>query len=191
MGLFDNLKKAVEDVGAAAKRVAQSEEAADLKRGFQSAMSDAGRRIREAEKPIHRNTTDEPRPIPAGAKVRVATASGATIHGYDTNGNPIMVPVETKLINVLAAEFPQYTVVKDVSPTTIGGVGRFMPYSLGVYDGDVPKLFIMIVGKNTTTHREYRWSREQAERAGVTMINFVAHYPNEIPYIVDRLHQYL
>jgi len=55
----------------------------------------------------------------------------------------------------------------------------------------VPKLFIMIVGKNTTTHREYRWSREQAERAGVTMINFVAHYPNEIPYIVDRLHQYL
>jgi len=96
-----------------------------------------------------------------------------------------------KILEVLASEFPQYTVKEDVSPTTIGGTGKFMNYSIAVYDGETPKLFMMLIGKTTTFHREYRWSREEAEKKGYTFLNFVKHYPNTIPYITDRLHQYL
>ena len=53
------------------------------------------------------------------------------------------------------------------------------------------RLVIMIVGKTATSHREYRWSREFAESHGIIFLNFVRHFPNTIPYISDRLHQYL
>lgn len=96
-----------------------------------------------------------------------------------------------RILDILAAEFPQYTVREDVSPQTIGGTGRFMNYSIAVYSGDTPKLFIMLVGKTTTSHREYRWSREEAEKNGYAFINFVKHYPNTPEYVSKRLHQYL
>ena len=96
-----------------------------------------------------------------------------------------------KILEVLASDFSQYTVKENVSPVTIGGTGKFMNYSIVVYDGTTPKLFIMIIGKTTTAHREYRWSRQEAEKNGYTFLNFVNHYPNTIEYITDRLHQYL
>ena len=96
-----------------------------------------------------------------------------------------------KILQVLKDEFPQYSVREDVSPTELGGTGRFMNYSIGVYDGSAPKLFMMLIGKTTTSHREYRWSREVAEKNGIPMINFVKHYPNKVAYITERLHQYL
>ena len=96
-----------------------------------------------------------------------------------------------KIIRVIADEFPRYDIKENVSPLTIGGTGRFMNYSIGVYDGDIPKLFIMIIGKTTTSHREYRWSREEAEKNGITFLNFIEHYPNRVEYIKERLHKYL
>ena len=78
-----------------------------------------------------------------------------------------------------------------MSPTTIGGQGRFLDYSYGVYLGGDPKLFIMIVGKKTTSHRVYRWSKEEAAKKGITMINFVEHFPNKYDYVKNRLAQYL
>ena len=96
-----------------------------------------------------------------------------------------------KILSVLAESFPQYEVRENVSPLTIGGEGRFMDYSIGVYENGVPKLFMMIIGKTTTSHREYRWSREEAEKRGYTFLNFVEHYPNRTDYIKDRLSQYL
>ena len=96
-----------------------------------------------------------------------------------------------KILEVLSEEFGQYNVKEDVSPTTIGGTGRFMNYSLGVYDGDKPVLFIMIIGKTTTSHREYRWSKEEAEKQGITFLNFIRHYPHRKEYISERLHRYL
>ena len=96
-----------------------------------------------------------------------------------------------RILEVLRNEFSDYTVKEDVSPTTIGGTGRFMNYSIGVYKDDVPKLFIMLIGKTTTTHREYRWSREEAEKKGYPFINFIEHYPNTPEYISNRLHKYL
>jgi len=96
-----------------------------------------------------------------------------------------------KILQVLADDFPKYEVKENVSPLTIGGTGKFMNYSIGVYDGDEPKLFIMIIGKTTTSHREYRWSREEAEKKGYVFLNFIEHYPNRPEYIKERLAKYL
>ena len=96
-----------------------------------------------------------------------------------------------RILEVLKNEFPNYAVKENVSPTTIGGQGRFMDYSIVVYEGDAPKLIMMLIGKTTTAHREYRWSREEAEKRGYPFINFVEHYPNTPEYISNRLHKYL
>lgn len=96
-----------------------------------------------------------------------------------------------RILDILAAEFPRYTVRENVSPHTIGGQGRFMDYSIVVYDNEVPSLIMMLIGKTTTSHREYRWSREEAEKNNIPFINFVVHYPNHPDYISNRLHQYL
>ncbi len=96
-----------------------------------------------------------------------------------------------RILKVISIEFPNYEVFCDVSPTKYGGTGRFMNYSIVVCENGNPKLFIMLIGKTTTAHREYRFSKEFAQKLGVTMINFVVHFPNEIPYINQRLHNYL
>lgn len=101
------------------------------------------------------------------------------------------VEASVKIRKVLSESFPSYEVRENVSPTTIGGTGKFMNYSFGVYSGGAPKLFIMLVGKTTCSSRLYRWSKEQAQKSGVTMINFVQHYPNEVEYIRQRLAKYL
>ncbi len=101
------------------------------------------------------------------------------------------IEASVKIRSVLAESFPQYEVRENVSPATIGGEGRFMNYSFGVYSAGVPKLFIMLVGKTTCSTRNYRWSKEQAQKSGVTMINFVEHYPNNVNYIRERLQKYL
>lgn len=99
--------------------------------------------------------------------------------------------VDVKLRNILAKEFSQYEVKEQVSPATLGGTGKFLPYDFGVYENGVPKLFIMVVYNNTCSHRDYRWSKEEAAKAGVPMINFVYVFDNKIDYIINRLHQYL
>ena len=96
-----------------------------------------------------------------------------------------------RILKILAEEFPSYTVKENVSPTEFGGTGKFMNYSIVVLDGSTPKLIMMLIGKTTTSHREYRFSREFAQSKGYTFINFVEHYPNRPDYISKRLHKYL
>ena len=99
--------------------------------------------------------------------------------------------VREKLEECFASEFSSYEIRKDVSPREFGGTGKFMNYSYAVYKDGAAKLFIMLTGKHTNSLREYRWSKEQAEKAGVPLINFVEHFPNNPRYISERLHQYL
>ena len=96
-----------------------------------------------------------------------------------------------KILEVLKNEFPDYEVGEEVSPRELGGTGKFMDYSILVSKGGAPKLAIMIIGKTTASHREYRWSREFAEAKGIPFINFIHFYPNKIDYITQRLHKYL
>lgn len=98
---------------------------------------------------------------------------------------------EKKLEYIFEKEFSKYEVKKNVSPTTLGGTGKFRDYDFGVYENGEPKLFIMIVYSNICQTRTYRWSKEEAERAGVPMINFVMGFRNEKNYIKDRLSQYI
>ena len=117
-----------------------------------------------------------------------ASANTSVPAGYE---NVKDADVEDKLRAVFAKEFPQYEIKENVSPETLGGTGRFMNYSFGVYENGQPKLFIMIISSNTCASRFYRWSKEQAEKSNVTMINFVGAFENKIDYIINRLHQYL
>lgn len=122
----------------------------------------------------------------------VTTANDtAGVDNVTTNSAMEDMDVIEKLRLILANEFPQYEVIEQVSPTTLGGTGNFLPYDFGVYEYGQPKLFIMVVYNNTCSHRDYRWSKEEAERAGVTMINFVYAFENREDYIINRLHQYL
>ncbi len=109
--------------------------------------------------------------------------------GYEHLRNAM---VEEKLDAVLAKEFPQYTVEREVSATAFGGLDTYMPYSYVIYDeARNPKLIIMIVSHNTCVSAAYKRSRELSEANGFTLINFVAAFENRMDYIVNRLHQYL
>lgn len=118
-------------------------------------------------------------------------SNDTTTSSVNTNSAMEDMDVIEKLRLILANEFPQYEVIEQVSPTTLGGTGNFLPYDFGVYEYGQPKLFIMVVYNNTCSHRDYRWSKEEAEKAGVTMINFVYAFENREDYIINRLHQYL
>ena len=100
-------------------------------------------------------------------------------------------PCREKIIRILNSEFPELTFRENVSARELGGTGRFMDYSIAVYKDGRPKLMIMLIGKTTATHREYRWAREFAEKNGIAFINFIEHYPNEPEYVSNRLHSYL
>ena len=100
-------------------------------------------------------------------------------------------PVAAKLREVLASDFAAFTVRENVSPTEIGGTGKFLNYTYGVYSGGAPRLFIVVGGKSEFGRRTYRWSKQQAAAAGVPLINFWVAEPNSVPYITQRLHKYL
>ncbi len=108
-----------------------------------------------------------------------------------TENKPSDMNVWQKIEKIVAENFSQYELKKNVSPTTIGGTGKFLNYSYGIYQNGNPKLFIMIVDKNTCKHKLYRWSKEQAEKQNITLINFIEHFPNEMNYIKERLSNYL
>ena len=100
-------------------------------------------------------------------------------------------PAATKLREVFASDFPAFTVRENVSPTEIGGTGKFMDYTFAVYSGGAPRLFIIVGGKSEFGKRTYRWSKQQAAAAGGPLINFWVTEPNSVPYIRERLRKYL
>ena len=201
MGLFDNLLKNVDKeklsesltgLAGELKKVAEAVNEAipddakqQLKQAFDEAKDSGGS-----------SASSDPEAVKAAQERTDVSYASASYEGIDRADYDIELPEDSmdckaKLMEVIAADFPQYDVYEDVSPVTLGGTGRFMNYSLGLYEGGLPKLFIMIIGKTTTRHREYRWSKEQAAKAGVPLINFIGHAPNRYWYIKERLGQYL
>ncbi len=208
---FGNLKKGIDDVAAEVTSEENKEKAAAFFGNLKAGINDAAESIREAVdnaglKPEEgvRTEAGPDGSAPAGDYFRTfeaapfasapkPAAEAAAAAGADAGDSEANTPAlcRARILSVLAQDFPQYTVKEEVSPATIGGTGHFMDYSIGIYDGDAPKLFIMIIGKTTTSHRGYRWAREVAEKAGVTFINFIGHYPNHTAYIRERLAKYL
>lgn len=185
MGLFDDLRKAFNSLINAAENAVkntppvQGPNANDLK--------NAADQLRNSFGGLVNNTQSAPKPQPKPAQPQQPEVhDGGTFWDYEDN-----ISITKKLSDILAEKFSQYEVRRDVSPTEIGGIGRFMNYSFGIYQGGSPKLFIMITGKNTLSNRLYRWSKEQAQKVGVPLINFVEHFPNRPEYVSDRLAKYL
>lgn len=180
MGIFDKLLK---EGAEALKKVAteeNKEKAANFLNSLKEGLGEAASGLKEHLGDLKEELNKE--------KTPTSTTNDESYYEEDPDDSR---SCHQKLLDVLAAEFPQFTVKEDVSPLTIGGHGRFMNYSIGVYQNEEPKLFIMEIGKTTCTHREYRWSKEAAERNGIVFLNFIKHYPNRKEYIKDRLHKYL
>ncbi len=197
MGLFDSLLKNVdtnklkESLGSLGEELKKAAEAVndaipdDVKAKMKAEAEE--KKQKEEAKAAAVET------LQAKTDVSYATASYAGIDkdDYDVELPEDELDAKMKIGEVIATDWPKYDLYEDVSPTKIGGTGRFMNYSIGVYDGDKPVLFIMIIGKATTRLRLYRWSKEQAAKAGVPMINFIGHAPNRYWYIKERLAKYL
>ncbi|MCR4950102.1 MAG: hypothetical protein K6A40_02135 [Solobacterium sp.] len=174
MGLFDKL---LEEANKVVKEVATEEN----KEKAQEFLNVLGKKLNDAAGEI-KNTLED-------LKEETQSSSSASADLYEPDGDDR--DVKDKIMDVLYEDFSQYRVRCDVSPAEFGGTGRFMNYSIAVFDEETPKLLIMLIGKTTTSHREYRWSREVAEAKGIPFINFIRHYPNRIDYIRQRLHKYL
>lgn len=115
--------------------------------------------------------------------------SSAVASGYE-DGFCDQAECRRRLLQCLAQNFSSYSVQENV-PSMMFGERGGLPYSIVVSQGSTPKLVIMIIGKTTCYLRKYRFSREAAESKGVTVINFIGHYPNRPDYILNRLRSYL
>ena len=204
MGLFDKLlKEGTEKLKEVTKEVTSEEnkeKASAFLNSLKETVSEGAEAIKEAAKEA---TTEENKEKAAAfihsLKNTIEKEAGqpkktAETPVYDDSIYEEYEDGKTcrqRILEILANEFQEYTVRENVSPQEFHGVGRFMDYSIVVYKDGTPKLVIMLIGKTTTSHREYRWSREEAEKHGYPFINFVKHYPNRPEYISNRLHQYL
>ena len=192
MGLFDDLRKAANSLINAAENAAkntpqvQGPNANELKNAADQLRNTLGGLVNNTQAP--KPPTPQPKPSqPQPSQPRQPEVyDGGTFWDYEDN-----IPIDKKISDILAEKFSQYEVRRDVSPTEIGGTGKFMNYSFGIYQNGSPKLFIMLTGKTTNNCRLYRWSKEQAAKAGITMINFVPHFPNRPEYVAERLAKYL
>ncbi len=201
MGLFDDLLKNVDKNKISESLNSLTGELKKMAEAVNDAIPDDVKAKMKAEAEAEKKKEEEKAAAKAAAveavqsKPEVSYATASYV-GFDKADYDIELPedemdAKTKIGEVIATDWPKYDLYEDVSPTRIGGTGRFMDYSIGVYDGDKPVLFIMIIGKATTRLRLYRWSKEQAAKAGVPMINFIGHAPNRYWYIKERLAKYL
>ena len=191
MGLLDKLLKegadAIKDIASEENKKKAADLFGSLKESLEEHKDDLKKAAEELKNEFEKET---------GVSVSDAVQSvkNETSSSYDESMYEDYEDGKTarqRILEILADKFPRYDVKENVSPATIGGTGRFMNYSIAVYDGNVPKLFIMLIGKTTTAHREYRWSRQEAEKRGYSFINFVEHFPNRPEYIEERLRKYL
>lgn len=160
-----------------------------LKKGKEALTGDLAGKIVEAVSETVLGTEDNPTAL--GKLVGEAAALQEEEKQSVSANQGITVPVEVKLRNIIGNQFPSYQLRENVSPAELGGSADGMNYSFAVCDGSTVRLLIMVIGRNTCAHKDYKISKAFAEQAGITMINFIAHFENTVPYITDRLHNYL
>lgn len=203
MGLFDDLlknvdtekiKKSFSDIAEQVKNIDTSELKNAMNKLADALPEDMKKELKESA-PKPEVKVDEKALEAAQAKTDVSYATadytGIDREDYDEELPEDFLPAKGKIMEVLEADFKDYEIFEDVSPTLIGGTGNFLDYSIGVYKDGVPKLFIMLINNKNYRLRTYRWSKEQAEKAGIPMINFIENAPNRYWYISERLHKYL
>ena len=139
MGLLDKLIKegaeALKDVASEENKKKAQELFGSLKEGLEEHKEDLKKALDEIKEEYGVPETSKPSSSSSYEKYFP--------EDYDSDTDPRSC--REKILAVLADEFPRYDVRENVSPAEIGGTGRFMNYSIGVYDGREPKLFIMII----------------------------------------------
>ena len=192
MGLLDKILKegadAIKDIASEENKKKAQDLFGSLKESLEEHKDDLKKAADELKNEFEKETGVSVSGAVQSIKDESSSSScGSSVYEDYEDG----MTARQRILGILADKFPKYEVKENVSPATIGGTGRFMNYSIAVYDGNVPKLFIMLIGKTTTAHREYRWSRQEAEKRGYSFINFVEHFPNRPEYIEERLRKYL
>ncbi len=92
-----------------------------------------------------------------------------------------------RLEAIFATDYSSYEVKKELSPASLGGTGRFRPYTYALFLNGTPKAFIMVTEHNKDILRVFRWSKEFAQANNVPFINFLTQFPNTEEYIKNRL----
>ena len=59
--------------------------------------------------------------------------------------------------------------------------------SFAIFQDGAPKLYVMIVGRNTLTTHAYLVAKEKAAEEGVKLINFIEYFRNDPSYVDSRL----
>ena len=99
--------------------------------------------------------------------------------------------IKDRILEIMKAHHKECSVEFDFSLNKLGWQGRFMNISVFIHKDNVPKLFIMIIGKTTPSHREYLRSINEIKERNYNVIAFKKYLPIKDDYIVDRLHYYL
>jgi len=111
------------------------------------------------------------------------------------NGTVALVAnMKTHFDNIFATEFSEYQVqeqlpVERVNPAFAGKGGWPYPYAL--FSGSRLVALIMITPQGKYHTKGFFSAQQAAQGAGVTFINFNAHYPHEYAYVVDRIKSFI
>lgn len=193
MGILDKIIKEGKELIDNVATEENKEKALDFLNTVKEGLQDVAKDVKENVSDFADDVKNTVGDLSDGVKnkldeIKLEEEVESTYYEYDENDNR---SAREKILTVLKEKFPEYKVEEEYSPTIMGGVGRFMNYSILVFKEDKPVLAIMLIGKTTTSHREYRWSRDFAKEKGITFINFINHYPNREEYIEQRLKNYL
>ncbi len=111
---------------------------------------------------------------------------------------------------ILATEFPQYSVKRNVPVTELAGdisdeaqlyktrpVQQYRaewgtPYTFVLYQGEAPVGIVMLGSDNSHQRKvKYLVSRMFAKKLGLPYINFYTQMPNERDYVISRINKFL
>lgn len=96
--------------------------------------------------------------------------------------------LRARLEQILADEWADYEIKKQVPPSELGEHSKAKAYSYGIYRYGQPRAMIMILtDRNQYRRKEVLLAKEACERNGIPYMNFMSHLPNTSEYISNHL----
>ena len=122
---------------------------------------------------------------------------------------PIVDP-NAYFAEILATEFPQYSVKRNVPVTDLAGFATDefklyetrplqsykaewgQPFTFVLYKGDTPVGVVMLGSGNSHSKKvKFLISRMYAKKMGLPYINFYTQLPNERAYVINRIKEFM
>jgi len=150
-----------------------------LKGKLSEGLQDAVKKVEEA---TGLDLTQDGKPAPSA---QPQAASPAVRSAQAEPSIPPTAIDRAYFAEIIAAEFPQYTVRENISPSEFGGTGRNLDF--GLYSGSTLAGVVVLVEHNRDNNRAYRGAKESCQRAGIPFINFYLHMPNKREFVVYRI----